>query len=34
VDMLELFSFLHSGQLELFHLNFGEIILLPQVNEA
>jgi hypothetical protein len=34
VDLLELFSFLHSGQLELFCLNFGEIILLPKVNEA
>jgi hypothetical protein len=33
-DLLELFSFLHSGQLELFRLNFGEIILLPKVNEA
>jgi hypothetical protein len=29
-----LFSFLHSGQLELFHLNFGEVILSPKVNEA
>jgi hypothetical protein len=34
VDLLELFSFLHSGQLELFRLNFGEIILLPKVNKA
>jgi hypothetical protein len=34
VDLLELFCFLHSGQLELFRLNFGEIILLPKVNEA
>jgi hypothetical protein len=34
MDLLELFSFLHSGQLELFRLNFGEIILLPKVNEA
>jgi hypothetical protein len=33
-DLLELFSFLHFGQLELFRLNFGEIILLPKVNEA
>jgi hypothetical protein len=33
LDLLELFSSLHSGQLELFHLNFGEIILLPKVNE-
>jgi hypothetical protein len=30
LDLLELFSSLHSGQLELFHLNFGEIILLPR----
>jgi hypothetical protein len=33
-DLLELFSFLHSGQLELFRLNFGEIILLHKINEA
>jgi hypothetical protein len=33
-DLLELFSSLHAGQLELFRLNFGEIILLPKVNEA
>jgi hypothetical protein len=33
-DLLELFGFLHAGQLELFYLNFGEIILLPKVNEA
>jgi hypothetical protein len=33
-DLLELFSYLHAGQLELFRLNFGEIILLPKVNEA
>jgi hypothetical protein len=25
---------LHAGQLELFHLNFGEIILLPKINDA
>ena len=25
---------MHDGQLELFRLNFGEIILLPKVNEA
>jgi hypothetical protein len=31
-DLLELFSSLHAGQLELFRLNFGEIILLPMVN--
>jgi hypothetical protein len=29
-----LFIILHVGQLELFRLNFGEIILLPKVNEA
>jgi hypothetical protein len=33
-DLLGLFSYLHAGQLELFRLNFGEIILLPKVNEA
>jgi mannosylglycoprotein endo-beta-mannosidase len=33
-DLLELFSSLHAGQLELFRLNFDEIILLPKVNEA
>jgi hypothetical protein len=34
VDLLELFTFLHAGQLELFCLNFGEIILLPKIKEA
>jgi hypothetical protein len=29
-----MFSVLHAGQLELFCLNFGEVILLPKVNEA
>jgi hypothetical protein len=29
-----MFSVLHAGQLELFHLEFGEVILLPKVNEA
>jgi hypothetical protein len=33
-DLLQLFACLHNGQLELFRLNFGEIILLPKVNEA
>ena len=33
-DLLELFGALHSGQLEIFRLNFGEIILLPKVAEA
>jgi hypothetical protein len=29
-----MFSVLHVGQLELFRLNFGEVILLCKVNEA
>jgi hypothetical protein len=29
-----LFTFLHAGKLELFRLNFGEIILLPKIKEA
>jgi hypothetical protein len=33
-DLLALFSCLHVGQLELFRLNFGEIILLRKINEA
>ena len=33
-DLLELFNDLQKGQLELFKLNFGEIILLPKVKEA
>jgi hypothetical protein len=33
-DLLAMFSSLHAGQLELFRLNFCEIILLPKVNEA
>src|SRR5438128_5636776 len=33
-ELLELFGDLHAGQLELFRLNFGEIILLPKINEA
>jgi mannosylglycoprotein endo-beta-mannosidase len=33
-DLLHMFSVLHSGQLELFHLNFEEVILVPKVNEA
>jgi hypothetical protein len=33
-DLLDLFSCLHAGQLDLFHLNFGEVTLLPKVNEA
>jgi mannosylglycoprotein endo-beta-mannosidase len=34
LDLLEMFSILHARQLELFHLNFGEVISLPKVNEA
>jgi hypothetical protein len=33
-ELLDMFSSLHAGQLELFRLNFGKIILLPKVNEA
>jgi hypothetical protein len=33
-DLLELFTFFHVGQLELFRLNFGEIILLSKIKEA
>jgi hypothetical protein len=33
-DLMALFSSLHVGKLELFRLNFGEIILLPKMNEA
>jgi hypothetical protein len=33
-DLLDLFNSLHARQLEFFRLNFGEIILLPKVNEA
>jgi hypothetical protein len=29
-----MFSVLHAGQLELFRLNFGEVILLPKVHKA
>jgi hypothetical protein len=29
-DLMELFGCLHTGQLELFQINFGEIILLPK----
>jgi hypothetical protein len=34
MDILQMFSVLHAGQLELLRLNFGEVILLPKVNEA
>jgi hypothetical protein len=33
-DLPHMFSVLHDGQLELFHLNFGEVILLPNVEDA
>jgi hypothetical protein len=33
-DLLHMFSGVHVGQLELFRLNFGEVILLPKVNGA
>jgi hypothetical protein len=33
-DSMELFGALHAGQLQLFRLNFSEIILLTNVNEA
>lgn len=33
-DLLDLFGCLHAGQLELFRLNFGEIVLLPKILEA
>jgi hypothetical protein len=34
IDLLDMFSVLHAEQLELFRLNFGEVILLPKMNEA
>jgi mannosylglycoprotein endo-beta-mannosidase len=34
LDLLEMFSDLHAGQLELFRLNFGKVILLRKVDEA
>jgi hypothetical protein len=33
-DLLDMFSVLHAGQLELFCLNFGVVILLPKVYDA
>ena len=33
-DLLDMFHALHAGQLDLFRLNFGEIILLPKVEGA
>jgi hypothetical protein len=34
MDLLGLSSVLHARKLDKFYLNFGEIILLPKVNEA
>jgi hypothetical protein len=34
MDLLHMFSVLHAEQLELFCLNFGEVILLPKINEV
>ena len=31
---MELFNCLHADQLDLFRLNFGEIVLLPKIKEA
>lgn len=33
-DLLDFFGHLLDGQLELFRLKFGEMILLPKVNEV
>ena len=33
-DIMELFNCLHADRLELFRLNFGEIVLLPKIKEA
>uniref|UniRef100_A0A453KU06 Reverse transcriptase domain-containing protein n=1 Tax=Aegilops tauschii subsp. strangulata TaxID=200361 RepID=A0A453KU06_AEGTS len=33
-DLLKLFNCLHADQLDLFKLNFGEIVLLPKIKEA
>jgi hypothetical protein len=33
-DLLQLFGALHAGQLELFRINFSEIILLQKFNDA
>uniref|UniRef100_A0A8R7U261 Reverse transcriptase domain-containing protein n=1 Tax=Triticum urartu TaxID=4572 RepID=A0A8R7U261_TRIUA len=33
-DLMELFNYLHAGQLDLSRLNFGEIVLLPKTKEA
>jgi hypothetical protein len=34
MDLLHMFSVLHTGQFELFRLNFREVILLPKVNDV
>src|SRR3954462_7272696 len=34
VNLMRLFEFLQVGQLDIFRLNFGNIILLPKVNNA
>ena len=33
-DLMELFNCFHADQLDLFRLNFGEIVLLPKIKEA
>ena len=33
-DLLEMFGCLHAGQLDLYRLNFGEIVLLPKILDA
>jgi hypothetical protein len=33
-DLLELFAELHAGQIDLFLINFFEIILLPKVTDV
>ena len=33
-DLLELFKCLHADQLDLFRLNYGEIVSLPKIKEA
>ena len=34
IDLVDLFNAFHVGKLELFKLNFGEIILLPKIKKA
>src|SRR6266542_370323 len=33
-ELMEMFASLQAGRLDLFHINFGEIILLPKINDA